>query len=173
MPRHPFSAKRLAGLAVLACATALMPSPSLAAASPVSAPRCTTAGLVVWMNTQGDGYAGGVGYTLYLTNQSGHACALSGFPGISAVNLSGRQLGRPASWSGHHRTVTLATGATADVQLQLVDVYNYAPGQHCNPVTAAGLRVYPPSQTASKVIPFPFEACSTSGPVFLSTGPLT
>jgi hypothetical protein len=35
-------------------------------------------------------------------------------------------------------------------------------------VNAGGLRVYPPGQTASKLVPFPFRACSRSGPGYLS-----
>jgi hypothetical protein len=35
-------------------------------------------------------------------------------------------------------------------------------------VTAAGLRVYPPNLTTSKVVPFPFSACSLTGPVYLN-----
>ena len=36
------------------------------------------------------------------------------------------------------------------------------------PLTAAGLRVYPPNLTTSKVVPFPFSACSLTGPVYLN-----
>lgn len=56
----------------------------------------TTSGLVVWMDTVGNGYAGGVAYTLKFTNLSGHACALYGYPEVSAVTLSGHPLGTPA-----------------------------------------------------------------------------
>jgi hypothetical protein len=42
----------------------------------------------------------------------------------------------------------------------------------CGPVTAAGLRVYPPNQTQSRVTPFPFTACSKNGPVYLTIGPV-
>jgi len=48
------------------------------------------------MDTQGDGAAGSVYYTLQFTNLSGHACTLRGYPGVSAVSLSGHQLGAPA-----------------------------------------------------------------------------
>jgi hypothetical protein len=39
-------------------------------------------------------------------------------------------------------------------------------------VTAGGLRVYIPGQKASTVIPFPFRACSKSGPTYLSVEPI-
>jgi hypothetical protein len=57
--------------------------------------------------------------------------------------------------------------AMATVVLRITDVLNY-PTSTCRPVTAAGLRVYAPGQTASTTIPFPFGACSRSGPTYLS-----
>lgn len=170
------SAKRLIGTAALTCAAVLIPVAALAAtAAPAAAgtPSCAASGLVVWLDTNGDGYAGGAGYTLNFTNLSGHACTLRGRPGVSAVNLGGRQLGRAAGWSsGTRHLVRLADGATATAELQIEDVYNFGnPKQPCHPVTAAGLRVYPPNQFESKVIPFPFSACSSrTGPVYMSAG---
>jgi hypothetical protein len=43
----------------------------------------------------------------------------------------------------------------------------------CRPVTAAGLRVYPPNQKGSKVVPFPFRACSRVRPVYLHVQAVT
>jgi hypothetical protein len=63
--------------------------------------------------------------------------------------------------------VTIASDATAVAVLQIVDADNF-PSAVCRPTTAAGLRVYPPNQTASKVVPYPFLACSRPGPVYLS-----
>ena len=60
-------------------------------------PRCSTSDLVAWLpNGEGNGAAGGIFYSLSLTNISGHACTVFGFPGVSAVNTNGRRLGRPA-----------------------------------------------------------------------------
>lgn len=133
------------------------------------APRCATSGLVVWLDTQGSGAAGSTYYMLKLTNLSGHTCTLIAYSGVSAVNLRGRQLGRAASRTSppQPKLVTLTDGATATEVLRIVDVSLFTPSA-CRPVTAAGLRVYPPNQAASKVIPFPFRACSRSGPVYLS-----
>lgn len=132
-------------------------------------PRCGTSGLVVWLDTQGSGAAGSSYYMLKLTNLSGRTCTLIAYSGVSAINLRGHQLGRAASRDSSHtpKLVTLADGATASEMLRIVDVSLF-PTPACRPVTAAGLRVYPPNQTASKVIPFPFRACSRSGPVYLS-----
>ncbi len=172
MRTHSVRPGRLAAAAAVACAAALIPVASLAASGgPAATQGCSTAGLVVWMNTQGNGYAGGVGYTLEFTNLSGHACTLRGNPGVSAVSLAGGQLGQPAGWSGTPGTVTLASGATVAATLQITDVGVYSPSQ-CTPVTAAGLRVYPPGQTTARLIPFPFRACSGSGPVYLTAAPV-
>ena len=60
----------------------------------------------------------------------------------------------------------LANGATAKAALLVVNVSKYA-ASLCRPVTAAGLRVYPPNATTSKVVPYPFRACSRPAARFL------
>lgn len=171
---------RLAGAAALACAAVLTPVASLAAtASPAASatartPSCATAGLVVWMDTQGGVAAGSVYYTLEFTNLSGHACTLFGHPGVSAASLTGRRVGSPAAWAppGAH-VVRIANGATAYAVLQYSDVITSGSGpEPCDAVTAAGLRVYPPGQTASKVVPFPLRACTRSGLVYMTVRPV-
>ncbi|MGZ4295413.1 MAG: DUF4232 domain-containing protein [Solirubrobacteraceae bacterium] len=167
----------LSAVVAALCATALVGSPAGAAApaSAAAAPACQTAGLVVWINTQGNGTAGTIFYTLNFTNLSGHPCVLRGFPGVSAVNLRGQTLGRAASREPGQtvRTVTLTNGHTAHAVLGIVDIGALSPSM-CPPTTAAGLRVFPPNQTASKVIPFPFPACGRSGgPAFLRIRPMT
>jgi hypothetical protein len=138
-----------------------------------AAATCAASGLVVWLNTQGDAAAGSTYFKLEFTNLSGHTCTLLGYPGISAVDLGGHQLGSAGSrapGSAAHR-VTLANGATASAVLRITVAGNF-PSSSCHRVTAAGLRVFPPNQTASKVVPFPFEACSHAGPVYLSVKPV-
>jgi len=154
----------LALLAVLAASTSAVAGATAAS----STPPCATSRLVVWLDTSGDGAAGSVYYNLKFTNLSGHACTLLGYPGVSAVDLGGRQLGSAASRNHHTpaRLVRLASGGTASAVLQITEARNF-PSRSCRPVTAAGLRVYPPNQTASKVIPFPVGACSRAGPVYL------
>ncbi|HEY5318726.1 MAG TPA: DUF4232 domain-containing protein [Solirubrobacteraceae bacterium] len=180
------STGRPLGTVVLACLAALIPAAALAdapsagpdsvlatggAPAPIAAstPKCATSGLVVWLDTQGNGTAGSTYYTLEFTNLSGHTCTLGGYAGVSAVDLAGHQLGSAASrdkaTSPH--TITLAAGASATAVLRIVEAGNF-PGSACHQVTAAGLRVFPPNLTTSKVVPFPFPACSRSGPVYLS-----
>ncbi|MDQ6776700.1 MAG: DUF4232 domain-containing protein, partial [Actinomycetota bacterium] len=121
------------------------------------------------LNTQGNGAAGSIFYALELTNLSGQTCTLNGYAGVSAVDLAGHQLGSAASRDTSHtpRTVTLASGATATAVLRIVQAGNF-PSAACHEVTAAGLRVFPPNLTTSKVVPFPFSACSSTGPVYLT-----
>ena len=154
-------------LAAAIAVAALIPAVAGSAAATGGAP-CRTSGLVVWLDTQGNGAAGSIYYQLKLTNLSGHACTLFGYPGVSAVSLGGRQFGSAASRNPAHRPqrVTLANGATASATLQIVEAGNFPPAR-CRQVTAAGLRVYPPNQTAAKIVPFPFAACSRVGPTYL------
>jgi hypothetical protein len=157
-------AAALALLAALAAST----SPTAGATTASSTPKCATSRLVVWLDTRGNGAAGSVYYNLKFTNLSGRACTLLGYAGVSAINLGGRQLGSAASRNNHTptRLVRLASGGTVNAVLQITDARNF-PSATCRPVTAAGLRVYPPNQTTSKVIPFPLGACSRAGPVYL------
>ena len=179
---------RLIGAAAIACAAALTPVAALAAGSSpaapatASAPRCTTYDLVIYLDVPvGNGYAGGSGYYIQFTNLSGHACTLRGYPGVSAVSLSSRQIGSPARWGRPSTTtVTLANGATAHAQLLVADPADFGtlcniglpprPGRGETFPSAAGFRVYPPDQTASKVIPYPFAACGRTGLVWMSVG---
>lgn len=171
------SARRPIALACAVCAAAAAALGALTAvdgsAAAAGTPRCATAGLVVWLDTQGNGTAGSIYYQLQLTNLSGRTCTLGGYPGVSAVSLQGRQLGRAASRESgaKARTVTLANGATAEATLRIVAAGNF-PRSACKQTTAAGLRVYPPSQTTAKTVPYPFEACSRSGPTVLIVGPI-
>ncbi|HEY3036259.1 MAG TPA: DUF4232 domain-containing protein [Streptosporangiaceae bacterium] len=181
------SPRRLTGAVAAACAAALIPVAALAAttspaappatASPAtpavaaSIPACATGGLVVWISNV-QGAAGTFYYTLNFTNLSGHACTLRGHPGVSTVNLSGSQIGKPARWGNpgkaRLRTVRLARGATATAVLAITNVYNFPP-KVCRRVTAAGLRVYPPNQFTSTLVPYPIGACTTRQ-VFMTAG---
>jgi Protein of unknown function (DUF4232) len=171
--------RRIIAPAAAICAVMLVPALALAAPGPAAglasravASPCETPGLVIWLNTNGSGTAGSVFYHLEFTNLSGHRCTLNGFPFVRAVNLRDQRLGSRASFGGGTPgNVTLGRGKTATALLQIVEVGNFTPSV-CHPVTAAGLRVYPPNQTRPKVIPFPFGACSLAGPVYLTVRPV-
>jgi hypothetical protein len=129
---------------------------------------CTTAGLVVKLGTNGSGAAGSIYYPLTFTNTSGHTCTIAGYPGVSAVNASGSQLGSPAGRNATNptTTVSLVNGATATSSLQIAEVGNYSTSV-CQPTTAAKLRVFPPNQSQSATVAFSGSVCAKVGPVYL------
>jgi hypothetical protein len=169
-----------ASLTGLIAATTAFPAGSagtrLAAdTAPAAVPACTAADLGAWVAVdQGNGAAGSIYYPLQFTNLSGHTCAMRGFPGVSAIDRSGHQLGRPAGWATWvaAHTVVLAPGATAHTILRYSDVaVTTAPG--CRPVfTTFELRVYPPGQYGATHAAFGLEACSHAGPVYMSVEPV-
>lgn len=160
-----------AALLLLAGAAASLALATAPGAATVTASSCAATGLVAWLDTQADGAAGSSYYQLRFTNLSGHACTLLGYPGVSAVDLRGRQVGSAATRDTSRAVprVTLANGTTAPAALRIVTADNY-PTATCRQATAAGLRVYPPGATRATIIPFPFRACSLSGPVVLQVG---
>jgi hypothetical protein len=166
------TSRRTIRVALIACVAAI--SAPAAASARAATPACATSGLVVWLDTTGNGTAGGTYFTLELTNLSGHTCTLGGYPGVSAVDLAGHQLGSAASKNAHvtPHVVSLAAGGTAKSVLKIGDTGHFSPAV-CRSTTAAGLRVYPPGQTASKTVPFPFAACSLLGPIYLTVEALT
>lgn len=131
-------------------------------------PKCTTASLRVWAGVPGDGSAGAVGYQLELSNISRHDCTLRGFPGVSATGAGGGQLGSAASRVGSHPVtqVVLGPGGTAHVELGVTDVSVFSSGA-CRPVSAAGLKVFPPNDFTAARFAFSFRACARRGPVYL------
>lgn len=176
-PRLP-ARRALIGSALAACLIALaataVASGKAAHRAGAATARCKSSKLVLWLDTQGSGAAGSSYYKLRLTNLSGRRCTLRGYPGVSAVNLAGHRLGSPASRErvGKVKRVTLKQGATATAVLRIVEAGNF-PASKCHMQTAAGLRVHPPGDKRSKVVPFPFHACSRMGPVFLSVRALS
>jgi Protein of unknown function (DUF4232) len=166
----------VAGGLIVATAAFATTSSGAAHASAEEAPACTAFGLGAWVAiNQGNGAAGTIYYPLEFTNLSGHTCLLFGFPGVSALDAQGRQLGSPANWerTTPPRTVILAPGATAHTILAYHDAaVSTEPG--CDPVnTAVLLRVYPPGQHSATDAAYDFESCSHAGPLYLSiVGPI-
>jgi hypothetical protein len=138
-------------------------------------PACTAADLGAWVAvTQGNGAAGSIFYPLQFTNLSRHACAMRGFPGVSAIDRNGHQLGSPAGWDHvvPARTVVLAPGATAHTILRWSDV-TISTTTSCHPVNSTfELRVYPPGQRQATFAAFDLPACSHAGPVYLDVEPI-
>jgi hypothetical protein len=145
----------------------------LPALAKTAAPACKSGQLVAKIGSP-SGAAGSTYYKLTFANL-GSACTLTGYPGVSAVNVRGKQVGSPAKRSGGTvKTITLkaattATFSTASATLQIVEAGNF-PATRCKPTLAAGLRVYPPNQQAALAVPLPFEACSKTGTAYVSIG---
>ncbi len=188
-PTFPKAARRVAAVIAAASVTGLIAAAAAFAAgssgavlasdtarvSPAAVPACTAGDLGAWVAvTQGNGAAGSIYYPLQFTNLSGHACAMRGFPGVSALDRDGHQLGSPAG--REHvvpaRTVILAPGATAHTMLRWSDAaVTTAPG--CHPTFSAfELRVYPPDQYGATFAAFGLEVCSRPGPVYMSVEPI-
>ena len=188
LPTLPHTARRaIAAIATASVAGLIITTAAVAASSSGTAlasdtarvsaavPGCHASQLGAWVAIgQGNGAAGSIYYPLQFTNLSSHACAMRGFPGVSAISRTGHQLGSPARWAGVApvSTVILAPGATAHTILQWSDAtVTTAPG--CDPVfTTFELRVYPPGQYSATYAAFDLEACSHAGPIYLSVGPI-
>jgi hypothetical protein len=147
----------LVAAALLAMAVIAAPA---ATAAPVAKP-CSPANLVVWAGPQaGGGTAGGFGYEIKFTNLGTGACALAGFPGVSAVDLKGKRIGAAATHgAGKVKQIVLSPDQSALATLQIADALNF-PKAKCAPTMAAGLRVALPGGSGAKVAPIAFETCA-------------
>src|SRR6201984_3697228 len=124
-------------------------------------PACATSALQVKLGSS-DGYAGGVYVAINFTNTSGSTCTLFGYPGVSLVTGPPyKQIGLAAkrSTSTSKKLVTLAAGAPATAQLQIVDALNF-PSASCGPTKATALKIYPPNQTEPVYLPNTSSGCA-------------
>jgi hypothetical protein len=153
--------------AVLAVASAIVLAPmalastsgSAAARPAATAPACGNAhpalpdGAFVWGSSLGDGFAGGAGYVLEITNEGRHACSLHGAPG-AAVESSGHLIGGKVPAAGKRPLITLKPGATAYFTLIIHDA-----GAVCqHPVNGAVL-IYLPGQRQAQDARLSAQAC--------------
>jgi len=132
---------------------------------------CATSALKISLGPA-NGTAGTTFYPLKFVNTSKTSCTLTGYPGVSAVTSSGKQIGNSASRSGgKFRTVTLAPGKQQSSSIGIVDTGNFSPSA-CAPVTAAGLKIFPPNQSKSVTIKKKFSTCSSTSTTSLSVKPI-
>jgi hypothetical protein len=142
-------------------ATAPSTSLSPAVTGTSGAPACPTSGLKVTLGAS-SGYAGGVDQVIAFMNTSGATCTLYGYPGVSLVSAPPyTQIGLAAQRASTVpvKLVTLAPGASATAELQIVDALNFGSAT-CSPTKAAYLRVYPPNQTAPVYLANVSETCA-------------
>jgi hypothetical protein len=134
-------------------------------AGPQTGTRCHTGNLKVTV-APGNNAAGHIGLRIVFTNTANHPCTMYGYPGVSFLTgPRGRQLNVPAERSaaqGAPKLIPLAAGGKAHADLLLVNTANFATNT-CKPVQAAGVRVYPPDETASAFVPYPLMVCSLNG----------
>jgi hypothetical protein len=138
------------------------------AATSTAAPACSTANLSVWVDVSQASVAAGTGfYPLDFTNTGSHACTLYGYPGVSATNANGGQLGRAAGrnprWKA--KTVTIPAGGSAHSILSWVEVANFT-GSGCKPTTASLIKVYPPNRKSASFGFFSLQACRATKPLY-------
>jgi Protein of unknown function (DUF4232) len=162
--QRPFSLRRrlIAG-ASLAAAAVLLPTAALAASGSPAAPAraanvpfCSSAHTDVWYGLPGNGAAGSSYYELEFTNIGHTTCQFFGFPGVSADNVSGVRVGKPATHTGGRLEVVLTPGETAHVVLRVVDA-----GAVClHPKNTSVLKIYAPEQTAFEILGFASQGCT-------------
>jgi uncharacterized membrane protein len=149
-----------AGSAVLAASSA---SAAPAAGSGLL-PVCTAGNLSVWVNYgAGQGAAGTFYYPLEFTNTSNHTCRTWGWPGVSATNANGHQLG-DAAVRLHYYTpkwVNIASGGTAHALLAYGNAEVQTSG--CKPVNASLIKVYAPNQRTADDGFFSLPVCTVGG----------
>ena len=133
---------------------------------------CATSALKVSLGPA-NGTAGTVFYPLNFMNTSKLGCTLRGYPAVTAVTGSGKQIGSPASpIPSSFKTVTLLPGKVQSALIGIVETGNFSPSQ-CAPVTAAGLKVLPPSQSKAVTIKKTFSTCSSTTVISLTVMPIS
>jgi uncharacterized protein DUF4232 len=133
---------------------------------------CATSALKVSLGPA-NGAAGTVFYPINFVNTGKLGCTLRGYPGVSAVTSSGKQIGSPASQiSSSYQTVTLLPGKAQSAVVGIVETGNFDPS-HCAPATAAGLKVFPPGQSKAVMIKKTFSTCSSTTVISLTVRPVS
>lgn len=133
---------------------------------------CSSSALKVSLGAP-NGAAGTVFYPLTFVNTSKLSCTLRGYPGVSAVTSSGKQIGSPASQiSMGYKTITLLAGKSASATVGIVETGNFSPSQ-CAPVTAVGLKVFAPGQSKAVTIKKSFSTCSSTTVISLTVRPVS
>ena len=171
----------LTAMLAIAGAAILLPPVALASTSGSAAPRqaavtvpaCGNAhpaahdGAFVWASLPADGFAGGIGYIMEITNESRHTCTLRGVPG-GAVENGGHLIGSkiPAVIKG--QLVTLKPGATAFFTLEV-----HAGGAVCAHPVGGEVIIYLPGQRQAQMGWIGAQACpGRPGGGVLDPGPI-
>lgn len=165
--RGGFAGRRLVAGIGLAGAAILLPTAALASSSEVTSaratdhaaartvPACHAASTRVWYGLPAEHATSKAFYELQISNVGRSACTFFGFPGVSALDKNGNQVGRPATTYGHRIGVTLRPGDTAHAVLVVINA-----SVVCNhPVKATQIRVFPPGQFRAQSVPLSSLGC--------------
>jgi Protein of unknown function (DUF4232) len=127
------------------------PSTGVPTTTALSGSTPCSSGQLAMSAGQSQGAAGTEILPLVFTNTGAAICTLQGYPGISAIVANGVQLGAPAIRRGTAPGPLVALEPRQTTQA----IFTYTdPLIQCqNPITAIGLRVYPPNQTAALFLP--------------------
>jgi hypothetical protein len=153
----------IAAVSALALAAGAAVWATSASAAPAATPACSSSSLSVWVDaSQSSGAVGTIEYALEFTNITGKACTLYGYPGVSAVNGSNKQIGAAARRYTLYakKTVTIPADGTAHADFFWSDGELTAPG--CDQVTSSYIKVYPPNDKGAKEGFFDLPICSSA-----------
>jgi Protein of unknown function (DUF4232) len=132
---------------------------------------CATSALKVTLG-RANATAGTIFYPLKFVNKSKTSCTLRGYPGVSAVGKRGKQIGNAAKRvPSKFRTVTLKPGKQQSSSIGIIETGNFSPAR-CKPVTASGLKVFPPNQAKAVTLKKKFSTCSSKASTSLTVRPV-
>ncbi|MDT3399387.1 DUF4232 domain-containing protein [Streptomyces sp. B1866] len=128
------------------------------ASSAPSARRICAAGDLKLSFGRVDIGAGNIYAPLVFTNTGKSSCTLTGFPGVSVLDSSGKAIGAPATRSGAaHGTLTLKSGGSVHASVHTVN--EGVSGKPCRPA-ASTIRAYPPDSRQALTAPVrSFRVC--------------
>ncbi|MGA6165935.1 DUF4232 domain-containing protein [Amycolatopsis magusensis] len=131
-----------------------------AAGDPAAEGLCKVGDLTITLG-EGDSAAGTTYRQLEFINSGTRTCTIQGFPGVSyAAGGDEHQVGPAAFREGEKgEPIQLAPGQKATADVGFVQVGNYDPGT-CKPTQVSGIKVYPPQETAYKIVPFEGTGCA-------------
>ena len=124
---------------------------------------CATQDLKVTTGNS-EGAAGSTYLSIRFTNASSTSCTLYGYPGVSlAAGSPTAQVGAAAdrTATAPASVVTLEPGQTGSALLRIVQALNY-PTATCSPTATTYLRIYPPNETQSVLLPFKAMGCTSN-----------
>ncbi|MFD7083133.1 DUF4232 domain-containing protein [Streptomyces sp. NPDC059918] len=140
---------------------ALLATLGFVAAAPAQAearpPAPCHQGQVVVRAGQPSPGAGQIAVPLRFSAATHTACSLYGYPGVSAVDAHGHQVGAPAQRTGQ-RPVNVVVAPGLTVSATVVTADGTTGGGRCRP-QSTGLRVYPPGLHRAQYVPVRLRVC--------------